>query len=246
MQERDLQAEQAFARCCVDQLDALAGEGREGCLDVVHLVRHVVHARAALGEELADGRVFAGGREQLDAVRADEHGGSLNALLGDRRTVLQLGAEKARVRVECLVEVVDGDTEVMDAACVHSGDANEGSATGEELEPVAEGIRRVEASAFRQLVVPRDLADPVCERGQLLGRGEPERRMGLARRSELVLDAEVELLRSEAEPDAAARRERLGLGDLLEPADLSEESPRLGFAPRRDRELDMVDPSITR
>ena len=141
MQERDLEAEQALARARVDELYAFTGESRERDMDIVDLVGDVVHPGAALGEELADRGVGSDGCEQLDAAVADEHGRCLDALVGNGRAVLQGCAEKAGVGVEGLVEVVDGDAEVMNAACVHPGDANEGSASGEELEPIAEGIR---------------------------------------------------------------------------------------------------------
>ena len=78
---------------------------------------------AARGEEPADGRVVAERREQLDPAAADEHRRRLDALVGHRRAVLELGAEQPRVRPERLVEILDGDAEMMDAARVHTRDA---------------------------------------------------------------------------------------------------------------------------
>jgi hypothetical protein len=160
MNERDLQAEEPFARRGVYELHALAREGRKGCVNIVHLIGDVMHARSAAGEELAHGGVRAGRSEQLDATLADEHGGRLDTLLGNRGSVLQLGAEKPRVRVERLVEIVDGDTYVMDAARMHPSDANEGSTGGEELEAVAEWVKGIKALVPDQLVVPAHVADP--------------------------------------------------------------------------------------
>lgn len=169
MNERDLQAEEALARCCVDELHALTGEREQRGVQVVHLVGHMVHSRPSLGEELGHGRIVAGRREQLDASDADQHGRCLDALFGNRRAMLEPGAEKSGIRLESLVEVVDGDPEVMDAADVHASDANEGSAGGEELEAVAERVHGVKALVRGKLVVPAHLADPFGE-GPQLGR----------------------------------------------------------------------------
>ncbi|MDX6410768.1 MAG: hypothetical protein QOE91_284, partial [Gaiellaceae bacterium] len=72
--------------------------------------------RSTFREELAHRCVRARRRQQLDAAVADEHRRCLDTLFGNGGPVLQLGAEKPPVRIECLVEIVDGDTEVMDAA----------------------------------------------------------------------------------------------------------------------------------
>src|SRR5688572_9642823 len=75
MDEGDLEAEEALARLGIDQLRSRGGEPPELGADVVDLVGDVVHAGAARGEELAHRRLVAQGREELDATRADEHGG---------------------------------------------------------------------------------------------------------------------------------------------------------------------------
>ena len=123
MDEGDLEAEEAFPRLGVDQLGARGGEPIELGLYVVDLVGDVVHARAALGEELADRGLVPQRRQQLDAAGADEHGGRLDPLFVDLRSVLELAAEQARVRVNGLVQVVNGDAEMMDAAGLHGTDA---------------------------------------------------------------------------------------------------------------------------
>ena len=73
-----------------------------------------------LREESADGRVLAERGEQLDPSGADEHCGGLDALIGHRGAMLQLGAEEPRVGRDRLVEVRDGDAEMVDAARGHA------------------------------------------------------------------------------------------------------------------------------
>ncbi|HEY2073739.1 MAG TPA: hypothetical protein VGG88_09210, partial [Gaiellaceae bacterium] len=65
MHEGDLQTEHPPSRLGVDQLGAVPGELAEDDPDVLDLVRDVVHAGAALGQELADGRVRPERGEQL-------------------------------------------------------------------------------------------------------------------------------------------------------------------------------------
>ena len=67
--ERDLEAEEAGARLLVDQVRACAREACERLLEVGHLVRDVVHAGAALGEEALERARVPQRLEQLD-VRA--------------------------------------------------------------------------------------------------------------------------------------------------------------------------------
>jgi len=81
MHEGDLQTEHSPPRLRVDQLGAVADEVAKGDADVLHLVRDVVHARAAAGEESPDRRVVGERREQLDAAPADVDGRRLDALL---------------------------------------------------------------------------------------------------------------------------------------------------------------------
>ncbi len=124
MDESDLHAEEALARLGVDQLSPLLGEADQLGLDVVDLVGDVVHARPALGEELADRRVVAKRRQQLDPAAADEHRSCLDALILNRGTVLELGAEQQLVGLEGLIQVVHSNAEMMDAAWDHAADAN--------------------------------------------------------------------------------------------------------------------------
>ena len=123
MDERDLQAEEPLVRLGVDQLRAFPAQRVERDANVVDLVRHVMHAWPALGEEPADGRVVAARRDELEPARTDEHSCRLDTLVGDERPMLDLRTEEACVRVDRFVEVEDGDAEMMNAARVHAVDA---------------------------------------------------------------------------------------------------------------------------
>ena len=86
---------------------------------VVDLERDVVHARASRGEELPDRRLRAERAEQLDAAAADAHRHGLDALIGDRLPLLELGTEQTLVARDGLVEVGDRDAEMVDAGRGH-------------------------------------------------------------------------------------------------------------------------------
>src|SRR4051794_10437644 len=133
MDERDLQAEHARARLVVDELRAVAPQRLERRADVVDFERDVVHPGAARSEEAADRRVVLEGREQLHTVATHADGDGLDALVGHRRAVLQLRTEQPLVRPEGLVEVLDRNAEVMDAARFHAGDAND-AASGQRVD----------------------------------------------------------------------------------------------------------------
>ncbi len=113
MDEGDLEAEHAAAGLFVDQLGARVRKMREGGANVLDLVRDVVHPRAALRQEAADGRVLAERAQQLEPALADADERRLDALLLDERALLDLGAEEALVGVERAVEILDRETDVM-------------------------------------------------------------------------------------------------------------------------------------
>ena len=122
MHERHLEAEHAHPRLGVDQLRAATGEVAERSADVIHLVGDVVHPGASLREELPHRRVVSERREELDAALADAHRRRLDALVLDANAMLDATAEETLVRANRLIEVVDRDADVMDAACLHAGD----------------------------------------------------------------------------------------------------------------------------
>src|SRR3954454_11303625 len=123
MDEGHLEAEQAAPGRLVDQLCTLGGELVERRADIVDLVGDVVHAGPALGQELPDRRVVAERGQQLDAVGADAQRRGLDALVGNRLAGLEPRAEEPLVRRERAVEVVDGNSEVVNPARLHAGDA---------------------------------------------------------------------------------------------------------------------------
>ena len=126
MHEPDLESEEPAPRLVVDQLRAVGREPVELGADVVDGERQMVHPRASLGEELADGRLRAEGGEKLDASVADAERRGLDALVGHCLAMLELGAEQPPVRLHGLVQIVDGDSEMMDATCGHDHDASVG------------------------------------------------------------------------------------------------------------------------
>src|SRR6476469_3475724 len=73
MDERHAQPEQAHARLLVDQLGAGGGGIRQGLLDVVDPQSHVVHAGAAVLQELADRGVVTQRPQHLFAAFAQQH-----------------------------------------------------------------------------------------------------------------------------------------------------------------------------
>ena len=123
MNERDLQAEQSFARRVVDQVGAGARELLEGGPHVGDLVRDVMHPRPALGEEPPDRGVVAGGLEQLDPAFADPERGRAHTLAVHGRLMLHLGAEQPRVRSERLVQIADRNAKVMNSQRLHGSEA---------------------------------------------------------------------------------------------------------------------------
>ncbi len=125
MDESNLEPEQTLARSFVDQVRPGAHELGERGGKVAHVERDVMHARATLREEPADGSVGAKGLEQLDATVPDAQRHRTYTLLLDRRAVLDLGAEETLVRRECRFEVVDRDTKMVDPARLHAGEATE-------------------------------------------------------------------------------------------------------------------------
>ena len=119
MDECDLEPKEALPRLLVDQLGALGREPPELREDILDLVGDMVHPRTAVCEEPSNGSLLPERGKQFDPARADEHGRGLDALVLDPRAVLELGAEEPLVRIERVVQVVDGNAEMMDAAGSH-------------------------------------------------------------------------------------------------------------------------------
>jgi hypothetical protein len=124
MDERDLEPVEPAPRGRVDQLRTGLRELTHGRRHIVCLERDVVHARPATSEEAADRSVLAGREEELDAAVADEQRGGLDTLFGERVPMLHRRAEEALVGRDRLVEIGDGDADVMDSAQGHARDAS--------------------------------------------------------------------------------------------------------------------------
>jgi len=121
--EGNLEAEHPEPRLAVDQLGAARFEVGDRGADVVDLVGDVVHAWAALGEELADRRVVRERSEELDPAVAHSDRRRFHALVVHARPMLEAPAEETLVRPNGLVEIRDGDADVVDSAWLHAGDA---------------------------------------------------------------------------------------------------------------------------
>jgi len=141
MDEGDLEPENALARCGVDELGALPGEIRERGAYIVDFVGDVMHAGAVAREKTPDGRVGAERGDQLDAAVADLHRRCLHALLLDAFPMLEPGTEQLLVRPHRLVEIRDGDADVVDSACLHPGDATASTFRGRGIAFFQVGIR---------------------------------------------------------------------------------------------------------
>jgi hypothetical protein len=124
--EGDLATEDAAPRLLVDELRAGRREAGEFGGDIGDLERDVMQPRTSLGEELADGRVGASRREQLDPTLAEEEKCDLGTLVVQGLPELDLSTEQPPVRLDRPIEVVDRDPDVVDAADRHPGDATGG------------------------------------------------------------------------------------------------------------------------
>ena len=124
MDERDLQAEQAAARLGVDQLGAgrrRARRARRRCRRPRRR-RGACPARAARGSDRRACRPPSAraARSGCSPTRSEAASTPCSATTV---AVLELGAEEPPVGLDRLVEVGDGDAEVVDAERVHRGDA---------------------------------------------------------------------------------------------------------------------------
>ena len=123
MDERDLEPEQSSSRHGVDELRTPCLELLESAAEILRPEGDVVHPGSASGEKPPHGSVVAGRAHELDPTLSDEHRRGLDALLDERFAVLDQGPEEALVRRNRLVQIDDGDAEVVNAACPHSRDA---------------------------------------------------------------------------------------------------------------------------
>ena len=120
MHESDLHAEETASRDVVDQVHALSSEVGEPLRQVVDLVGDVVHPGAALGEEPAHGRVFTKGGEQFDAALTQPDRYGLDALRLECVATLDLCTEQPLIRIDRVVEVLDGYAQMVDPLRPHA------------------------------------------------------------------------------------------------------------------------------
>jgi len=138
MNERDPEAVQASPRLLVDQ--PVAGSGQSGELGphVIDLECHVMQPWAAALHEPADGRVGRRSLQQLDAIGADAQRGRLDALLLEALAMFEDGAEQPLVAPDRLVEVRNGDADVVNASRADDGERYPvGSAPSARTTPTA-------------------------------------------------------------------------------------------------------------
>src|SRR4051794_34821530 len=114
MDERDLMPTEAGAGLGVGHLDPLRDERAQRGGHVRNLVGDVVHPRPPLGEEAADRRVLTEPRDELAPSVADPQVRSLYALVVHPTSELDPRAEEPLIGLQCLVEIRDGERDVMD------------------------------------------------------------------------------------------------------------------------------------
>jgi hypothetical protein len=123
MHERDLQPEEALAGLLVDEISTGSDELGERGVEVIHLVRNVVHTGAALGEKASDRCVLAERFEQFEAVLTDPKRGCPDTLVADGGLVLDFGSKKPLIGCKGRVEIFDGNSQVMNPPRPHRTDA---------------------------------------------------------------------------------------------------------------------------
>jgi hypothetical protein len=123
MNEGDLETEEPRARRLVDQGGARVGKLGQRGTKVGHLVGDVMHPGATLGQEASNRGVVAERLQQLDPPAADPDRSRANALVVDRRAVLHLRPEQPLVGRQRLVEIADGDAEMVDPPRLHPREA---------------------------------------------------------------------------------------------------------------------------
>jgi hypothetical protein len=105
----------------VDQPEPAGAALLEHLGDVRAAIGRVVEPGAALGEEAPDRSFLAEWPKQLDMGIADSEEHRLDALLGNGLAVLQRHAKALRIELDCRIEILDGDAEMVD--CLKHGEA---------------------------------------------------------------------------------------------------------------------------
>jgi hypothetical protein len=142
MDERDSVAVEPGAGLRVDHVGASLGELTDGYGDIGDLVGDMVHPGATLGEKAPDRRVLGERAHELDPAGPNTQIRGLDALVLHATAQLDLRAEETLVRADGLVEVGDGERDVMDGADVHAPILSGGLLVGLGL---GDDLRRADA-----------------------------------------------------------------------------------------------------
>jgi L-ascorbate metabolism protein UlaG (beta-lactamase superfamily) len=113
MDEGDLAGADPGPRVLVDQVHPRTGEPLEGRLDVTDGVGNVMEPGPVLRQEPADRRLRAEWGKQLDVAVADIDQHRLDALFGHRLAMHQGHSEDSLVQLDCAVQVVDCNANVI-------------------------------------------------------------------------------------------------------------------------------------
>ena len=116
---------------------------------------------------------------------------------------------------------------------------------GKELKAVAPRVSAEEPPHARQLLVPLDRHPSLVQSGsdcaKLFGIGKAKRRMRLPSRCERLLNADVELMVTDSEPDTTSPLQARGLLQLVQPEQPPIEGSGLRLASLWCRELYVVE-----
>lgn len=119
--ERDAVSATTGPRLLVDELHALLAQVGERVVERPDGEPEVVQSRAAARDESLDRRPLVGGLHELEVHARDLDHGLLDAVLNDVLPGDGMDPERPRVEVEGRVEVLDSDTDLVDARDVHRG-----------------------------------------------------------------------------------------------------------------------------
>ena len=117
--ERDEVTATAGARRLVDELDPLCAQMFERALEGPDREAQMVQPRSALLDESVDGGVLTRGLDQLQMDTVDDEHRLLYPVTLDVLAGHRVDPEGTCVEVECGIEVLDGDPDLVDASDVH-------------------------------------------------------------------------------------------------------------------------------
>lgn len=112
-------------RLRIDHLCATRGQVACSRADVTDGEAHVVHPGPPLREETAHRRVLGERGDELYTPGSQPQVDGLHPLVFEPATQLYLGTEEGAVRLDGLVEVVDGEGHVVNGVDVHPADPSD-------------------------------------------------------------------------------------------------------------------------